>query len=438
MGNASQINRSRNSVRVERRSDLNESDLGEVYCSHNHSPASCPSLGSRTPCSNAYAPGSSACSPGSSASTKKLSTYCKNAKKTHTAQLTQERNLGSTRESDVKLHRIYREVCKDNKQCVIIGDFNHRTIDWDIPRTEHADQEFLEAVQDCYLTQHVREPTRGENILDLILSTEEHMIEDTTILPPLSNSDHNVICFSLIVEERLSENSTIKIVDYNKADWEGIRDALGRVEWDEWITDNATTEENLDTLTTILESACKGIPTRKKTRRKRSVWMNRKARKAIRKKTKTWKKYRQTGNAEDYEQYRKALNKATKTVRKAKGDFEIKLAAEIKRDSKSFFSYARSKLRTKEQIGPLCDMTGNLIDEPKLMAMLLNEFFSSVFTTEDQTNIPSLDCEVELMADITITTAEVQKKLQDLRTDKAPGADLIHPRLLKELAVQVA
>ena len=29
---ASQLNRSRDSVRVERRSDLNESDLGEVYC----------------------------------------------------------------------------------------------------------------------------------------------------------------------------------------------------------------------------------------------------------------------------------------------------------------------------------------------------------------------------------------------------------------------
>ena len=32
MGNVSQINRSRNSVRVEQRSDLNESDLDEVYC----------------------------------------------------------------------------------------------------------------------------------------------------------------------------------------------------------------------------------------------------------------------------------------------------------------------------------------------------------------------------------------------------------------------
>ena len=103
---------------------------------------------------------------------------------------------------------------------------------------------------------------------------------------------------------------------YNKADWEGIRDVLGRVEWDEWITDNATTEENLETFTTILESACMGIPTRKKMRRKRSVWMNRKTRKAIRKKTKAWKKYIQIDNAEDHEHYRKALNKATKTVRK--------------------------------------------------------------------------------------------------------------------------
>ena len=182
----------------------------------------------------------------------------------------------------------------DNNQCVIIGDFNHRTIDWDLPRAEHADQEFLDAVQDCCLTQHVREPTRGENILDLILSTEVHVIEDTTILPPLSNSDHNVISFSLIVEVRQSDDSTVMIVDYNKADWEGICDVVGRVEWDEWLTDNATTEENLETFTTILESACNGIPTRKKTRRRRSVCMNRKARKAIRKKTKTWKKYIQT------------------------------------------------------------------------------------------------------------------------------------------------
>ena len=32
MGNASPMNHSRNSIRVERRFDLNEFDLGEIYC----------------------------------------------------------------------------------------------------------------------------------------------------------------------------------------------------------------------------------------------------------------------------------------------------------------------------------------------------------------------------------------------------------------------
>ena len=40
--------------------------------------------------------------------------------------------MANGRESDAKLRHIYRDVCKDNKQCVKIGDFNHGTIDWDI------------------------------------------------------------------------------------------------------------------------------------------------------------------------------------------------------------------------------------------------------------------------------------------------------------------
>ena len=157
------------------------------------------------------------------------------------------------------------------------------------------------------------------------------MIEDTTIIIPLSNRHLNVISLSLIVEERLTENSTIRIVDYNKADWDGIRDVLGRVEWDEWITDNATTGENLETFTTIVESACKSIKNsnNNKTRRRRSVWINRKEKKED---YKTWEKYRQTGQIEETTNNigRHSTRPQIKTVKKANGDFEIKLAAEIK------------------------------------------------------------------------------------------------------------
>ena len=43
-----------------------------------------------------------------------------------------------------------------------------------------------------------------------------------------------------------------------------------------------------------------------------------------------WRVYKHTGNDEDYEVYKEALNTATNEVRKAKRNFEHKLAQNIK------------------------------------------------------------------------------------------------------------
>ena len=55
-------------------------------------------------------------------------------------------------------------------------------------------------VQDCFLTQHVSEPTRGDNILDLILSTQKEMIDNVRVVEPLGKSDHSQIQFNLRVK----------------------------------------------------------------------------------------------------------------------------------------------------------------------------------------------------------------------------------------------
>ena len=55
----------------------------------------------------------------------------------------------------------------------------------------------------------------------------------------------------------------------------------------------------------------------------------------------------------DHDRYMAALITATKVVKTAKREFEIKLAKNIKTDSKTFFCYARSKQRSRETIGPL-------------------------------------------------------------------------------------
>ena len=48
-----------------------------------------------------------------------------------------------------------------------MGDFNHRHIQWkSLERTGGEDQQVLFFIQDSFLTQHVLEPTRGDNVLE--------------------------------------------------------------------------------------------------------------------------------------------------------------------------------------------------------------------------------------------------------------------------------
>ena len=78
-----------------------------------------------------------------------------------------------------------------------------------------------------------------------------------------------------------------------------------------------------------------------------------------------------------------AEKKARILLKKAKKDFELKLAKNIKEDRKSFFAYARSKSKSKVKVGSLADNDGCLQSDSKVKEELLNKFFSSVFTREN-------------------------------------------------------
>ena len=54
-------------------------------------------------------------------------------------------------------------------------------------------------MQGCFLTQRVIKPTRGVNVLDLVLSSLKELINDLSILEPLRKSGHSQIHFSLMI-----------------------------------------------------------------------------------------------------------------------------------------------------------------------------------------------------------------------------------------------
>ena len=116
-------------------------------------------------------------------------------------------------EDNTKMQNAIKEVSKG--ECIIMGDFNHGHIQWkSLESTGGDDQQFLFLIQESFLTQHVLEPTKGENVLDIVLSSQKELVDNVKIHEPLGNSDHNQIHFDINVKsegknkKRIGETST--------------------------------------------------------------------------------------------------------------------------------------------------------------------------------------------------------------------------------------
>ena len=129
-------------------------------------------------------------------------------------------------EDEEPLLELMRKACQRG-EVVITGDFNHETIDWQLMEAQTEGQRFLDQTQDLFLHQHVNEATRGENILDLILSTNEEQVRNVKVTERFGTSDHNKISFEILVKEETKQWKE-KYRDYRNADFNQIRNELGR------------------------------------------------------------------------------------------------------------------------------------------------------------------------------------------------------------------
>ena len=134
------------------------------------------------------------------------------------------------------------------------------------------------------------------------------------------------------------------------------------------------------------------------------------------------------------------VNKLTSCIfnfdlRKAVLNYEKKLAKESRNNPKAFYRYINSKTKSRCSIGTLETKQGELIEGNWEKAEALNKHFSSVFTKEGLGELPHFSqrsCQNQLQ-DMTFDVSEIKDKLLNLKTNKSPGPDKIHPRLLKEM-----
>ena len=79
--------------------------------------------------------------------------------------------------------------------------------------------------------------------------------------------------------------------------------------------------------------------------------MNMQLLKMIQKKEEAWRRYRSNTRSNKLRKnYQRIRNDVTTEVRRAKFEYEHRLAKEVKSNPKAFFSYARSKTTVKENV----------------------------------------------------------------------------------------
>ena len=77
------------------------------------------------------------------------------------------------------------------------------------------------------------EPTRGDNVLDIVLSSQKVLVDNVTILEPLGNSDHNQIHFDNVKSE--SKNIKTYRRNFHKGNYKDIRKYLAKLDWNNML-----------------------------------------------------------------------------------------------------------------------------------------------------------------------------------------------------------
>jgi len=297
-------------------------------------------------------------------------------------------------------------------------------------------------VEDNFLTQLVSEPTRGGALLDLLFTNREGLLGDVVAGGRLGLSDHEMTEFSVRGEVKRGASKTATM-DFRRADFGLFRMLVERVPWERVLKGKRVQAGWTFFKEEVLKAQEHPVPMCCKTnqRRRRSAWLNMEILLGLRNKRRVyhlWKKGQMT-----QEEYRDFFRSCREEISKAKAQLELRLATVVRDNKKCFNKYINNKKRDNESIHPLLDVRGNIVNKDEEKAEVLSAFFASVFNSQtgysQDSQTPVLEGRVGVRNKLPIIQEEaVNDLLCHLDTYKSMGPDGIHPRVLRQLAEELA
>ena len=295
-------------------------------------------------------------------------------------------------------------------------------------------------MNDHGLEQLVNFPTRERNTLDLILTSLPGQFAD--IHSPDKLSDHDIVSGTLKIAIPPIKKPRRKVFRYQKGDYESMRAETLKFAKERYFngySDTRSVQENFNLITSFIqESADKHIPS-KTSRSVSSVpWITPEIRRKIRRKNATHAKAKKTGSAKFRSKFESLRKEIKADIRKQHDLYVNNLVGDVKANPRDFYRYINSQKKDTQGIPPLKKRNGSGIAQSEFeKAEEFNGQFSDVFTKSEYKQVPLMDRSAPFMHDIVVTKEGVTKLLKGLNPSKALGPDELHPRVLKELAVEL-
>ena len=326
-----------------------------------------------------------------------------------------------------------------NRTCLIVGDFNCPGVNWEDRTSDAEGRRLIELANKEFLTQWVDKPTRGNNTLDLVFSTEDNVVTDLTVGEKLGDSDHNIVRLRVDIPYSKEENVRTR-PDLRRANF---------IEFHERLRDIIVSDEgHIDNLcctykSQFMEIQKLCIPNKKvsPSGKQQPKWYNREIAKAIKDRKRAHRSAEQQPSRSRNTIYKTHCKKVKKLVKKAKLDEELRVANVCKTNPKEFFAHVNSRKPIKNNIGPLKDESGRIISSDLEMSNELNNYFASVFTRENTLETPDAVIKYEgdtPLENIDFTLQDVKNKIRKLNKSKSPGPDEFLPSVIKEVEEEIA
>ena len=291
------------------------------------------------------------------------------------------------------------------------------------------------------LTQTVDFPTRLSNTLDIFLTNRPSLINYCT--PIAGISDHEAVLTESNIRIFVQKQPRRKIYLWNKADSSLIRNFF--YDFSNKYLHSNTTDTPINQLWTDFKSACHFcldtlVPSKLSSNKTSNrPWITTYIKRICRRKKRAYAQYRQTRSPAAWQYYKTPKNLAQKECRQAYNDYFSKLIdSSSTANSKKLWSYIKKQKLDQVGIPPLSH-NGYTITDSTHKANILNDYFSSVFTTEDTqcTLTPDESPYLDIQP-ISITYADVSQLLTTLDVHKAPGPDKIPSHLLQLASQEIA